>query len=161
MSTDPPIPKIQLFQNLTSKIQGQCHGWGQSLKSQSGSDFLSTHNPFVPCQSATPLPECSFFEIWPWNSKVKVMDQVKIQNHQVGPTSYRIASLSSHVSPPISGIQLFQNLTLKNSKSRLAQGHIVGPTSYRLVSLLFHVNQLHLSWNTALSKFVLENSRSR
>ena len=48
MSIGHPIPEIWLFQNLTLKIQGQGHGWGQSWKSQSGCNILSTHIPFVP-----------------------------------------------------------------------------------------------------------------
>ena len=49
MSIGHPIPEIRLFQNLTVKIQGQSHGWGQSWKSQSGCNILSTHIPFLPC----------------------------------------------------------------------------------------------------------------
>ena len=37
----------------------------------------------------------------------------------------------------------------------------VGVTSYRLTSLSFHVNRPSHSWDTALSKFDLENPRSR
>ena len=43
------------FQNLTFKIKGQGHGWGHSSKSQGVSNILSTHIPFVPCQSDIPL----------------------------------------------------------------------------------------------------------
>ena len=39
--------------------------------------------------------------------------------------------------------------------------HKVGVTSYRLTSLLFHINRLFHSWDTAFSKFDLENPRSR
>ena len=55
MSIGPPIPEIQHFQNLTLKIQGQGPGWGERWKSQSGCNILSTHIPFVPCQSALPF----------------------------------------------------------------------------------------------------------
>ena len=57
------------------KIQGQDHGWGQSLKSQCESNILSTHIPFVPFQSAIPFLRYDFFKICPWNSKVKVMGE--------------------------------------------------------------------------------------
>ena len=67
-----PIPEIWLFQNLTLKIQGQGHGWGECWKSQSGCNILSIHIPFVPCQSAIPFLRYSIFKIWPWKSKVKV-----------------------------------------------------------------------------------------
>ena len=75
MSIGHPIPEIQHFQNLTLKIQGQSHGWGESWKSQHGSNILSTHIPFIPCQSAIPFLRYDFFKIWPWKSKVKVMGQ--------------------------------------------------------------------------------------
>ena len=51
MSIGHHIPEIHLSQKLTLNIQGQCHGKGQSWKSQSGCNILSTHIPFVPCQS--------------------------------------------------------------------------------------------------------------
>ena len=51
MSIGHPIPKIWLFLNLTLKIQCQGHGWGESWKSQSECNIVSTHIPFVPCQS--------------------------------------------------------------------------------------------------------------
>ena len=41
------------------------------------------------------------------------------------------------------------------------ESHKVGVTSYRLTSLLFHVNRPFHSWDTAFSKFDLENPRSR
>ena len=63
MSICPPIPEIQHFQNLTLKIQGQGHGWGGHWKSQSGCNILSTHIPFVPCQSAIPFLRYDFFKI--------------------------------------------------------------------------------------------------
>ena len=72
MSIGHPIPEIRPFQNLTLKIQGQGHGWGVRWKLQSGCNILSTHIPFVPCQSALPFLRNRIFKIWPWKSKVKV-----------------------------------------------------------------------------------------
>ena len=66
------IPEIQLFQNLTLITQGQGYGWGQSWKSQSGCNILSTQIPFIPCQSAISFLRYSIFKIWPWKPKVKV-----------------------------------------------------------------------------------------
>ena len=62
MSIGPPIPDIQHYQNLTFKIKGQGHGWGNNSKSQWGSNILSTHIPFVPCQSALPFLSYDFFQ---------------------------------------------------------------------------------------------------
>ena len=89
MSIGHPIHKIQLFQNLTLKIQGQGHGGGECWKSQHGSDILSTHIPFVPCQSALPFLRYSIFKIWPCIFKVKVMGEGNVESHKVGVTSYR------------------------------------------------------------------------
>ena len=118
-SINHPIPEIQHFQNLTLRIQGQGHGWGEGWKSQHGSNIISTHIFFVPCQSAIPLLRYNFFKIWPWKSKVKVMVEVKVESYKVGVTFYRLTSLSFHVSRP---------------------SH---------------------SWDTAFSKFDLENQRPR
>ena len=93
MSICPPIPEIQHFQNLTLKIQGQGHGWSGHWKSQSGCNILSTHIPFLPCQSAIPFLRYDFFKFWPWKSKVKVMGEVDIKSHSMGPTFYRLTSL--------------------------------------------------------------------
>ena len=104
---------------MTLKIQGQGHGWGQDSESQCEFNTLSTHIPFVPCQSGIPLLSYDFFKIWPWNSRGKVIDEVTVQSHNVGITSYRLTSLS------------------------------------------FHVNWPSHSWDTAFSKFDLENQGSR
>ena len=120
MSIGPSIPEIQHFQNLTSIIQGQDHGWGECWKSQSGCNILSIHIAFVPCQSALPFLRYSIFKIWPWKFKVKVMGEVDIESHKVDVTSYRLTSLSSmSIGHPIPEILLFQYLTLKIQ----GQGH--------------------------------------
>ena len=93
MSIGHPIPEIRLFQNLTLKIQGQGHGWSQSWKSQSVCNILSTHIPFVPCQSALPFLWQSIFKIWPWKSKVKFTGHVDIESHNMGPPLYRLTSI--------------------------------------------------------------------
>ena len=62
MSIGHPIPELRLFQNLTMEIKGQGHGWGHSSNSQCGSSILSTHIPFVPCQSGIPFQSYDFFE---------------------------------------------------------------------------------------------------
>ena len=75
MSIGPPIPEIQHFKNLTLKIQGQGHGWDGHWKSQHGSNILSTHIPWIPCQSTIPFLRYDFFKIWSWKSKVNVMGE--------------------------------------------------------------------------------------
>ena len=99
-AADPPLPEIQQFWYISLKIQGQGHGCGQSWKSQHGSNILSTHIPLVPCQSAISFLRYHFFKIWPWKSKAKVMGEVNIESHNMGPTFYRLTSLSFHVRRP-------------------------------------------------------------
>ena len=119
MSIGPPIPEIQHLQNLTLKIKVQGHGWGHGLKSQCGSNILSTHIPFVPCESALPFLSFDFFKIWPWKSKVKVMGEVTVQSHNVGLASYRLTSLSFHVNRPFhSWDTAFSIFDLENQGSR-------------------------------------------
>ena len=100
MSICPPISEIQHFQNLTLKIQGQGHGWSGHWKSQSACNILSTHIPFLPCQSAIPFLRYDFFKFWPWKSKVKVMGEVDIKSHSMGPTFYRLGFRKFGRCPP-------------------------------------------------------------
>ena len=74
-----PIPELRLFQNLTLKIKGQGHGWGHSSKSQGGSNILSAHIPFIPCQTGIPFLSYDFFE----NLTLKI----KGQGHEWGHSS--------------------------------------------------------------------------
>ena len=72
------------------KILGQGYGSGQSSKSRSGSNILSTQIPFVSCQSAFSflIRVYGYFKSWPRKSKVNAMGGVQVQVHKVGPTSY-------------------------------------------------------------------------
>ena len=147
MSIGPPIPGIQLFQNLTLKIQGQGHGWDQSLKSQHGSNIQSTHIPFVPCQSGIQFLSYDLSKIWPWKSRVKVMGEVKVESHNVGLTSYRLTSLSYYVKRAShSWVTTFLKIWPWKSRVKVMggvtfQSHNVGLTSYRFISLSLHVNR--------------------
>ena len=128
---DLPIPEIQQFQYFTFKIQGQGHGWGQSLKSQHGSNILLTHIPFIPCQSAIPFLRYSNFKIWPWISKVKVMGEVNVESHNIG-----------HPNPKNDFFKIWPwKSKVKVMVEVKVESHKVGVTSYRLTSLLFNVNQ--------------------
>ena len=119
MSIEHPVPELWLFQNLTLKIKGQGHGWGHSSKSQGGSNILSTHIPFVPCQSGIPLLSYDFFKIWPSNSRIKVMGEVRVQSHNVGLTSYQLTPLLFHVNRPSHSWNTpFSKFDLENQGSR-------------------------------------------
>ena len=95
------------------------------LKSQSGGNILSTHIPFVPCQSAIPFLRYSIFKIWPWKSKVKVMGEVDIESHNMGPTFYRFTSLKFHVNRPSHSWHMtFSKFDHENNRLILIQGLI-------------------------------------
>ena len=88
MSIDAPITEILRFQNLTLKIQSQSH----SSRSYSRYNTLSTHIPCVPCWSALPYLGYSYFKIWHWKFKVKVMGKVKVGSHNMSPTFNMVPS---------------------------------------------------------------------
>ena len=121
MSIGPPIPEIQHFQSLTFKIQGQCH----SSRSQSRYNILSTHIPFIPCQSALPFLGYSYFKNWSWKFKVKVMGEVKGEGHNKDPTFSRLTSLSLHVNHASHYwvMTFFHKLTLKIKGQGRGWGH--------------------------------------
>ena len=48
-------------------------------RSRSGSNFLSTHIHFFPCESTLPFLRYGCFKIWPWKFNVKVRLEVKGQ----------------------------------------------------------------------------------
>ena len=164
MSIGHPIPEIWLFQNLTLKIQGQGHGWGQSWKSKSGCNILSIHIPFVPCQLALPFLRYSILKNWPWKSKVKVMGKVDIESHNMGSTFYRLTSLLFHVNRPFHSWDMtFAKFDLENLRSRSWMSGTLKVTTLvqHPIDLSFHVNRPFHSWDTAFSKFDLENPRSK
>ena len=162
MLIGPPIHERQLFKKLTLKIQGQGHGWGQSSKSQCECNILSTHIPFVPCQSGIPLLSYDFFKIWPWNSRLKVIDEVTVQSQCVyNILSTHIPFVPCQLTLPFLWYSVFKIWPWKSSQGH-GWGHSLsqneGLTS---TSLLFHVNQAFHSWVMTFSKFDLENQGSR
>ena len=123
------------------KIQGQGHGWGTSLKSQCESNILSTHIPFVPSQSAVPFLRYDFFK---FDGKSKVKEEVNIESHIMGPTIYRLTSISFHVNQPSHSWYDFFKIwpwksEVKVTREGNVENHKVGVTSYQLTFLSFHV----------------------
>ena len=161
MSIDPAIPEIQHFQNLTLIIQGQ----GHISRVQNRYNTLSTHIPFVPCRSS--LLGYSYFKIWCWKFKVKVMGEVKIESHNMGAIFSRLTSLSFHVNwASHSWVITFSKiwpwkLRVNVMGEVTVESHNVGLTSYRLTSISFHVNRPSHSGDTAFSKFDLEDPGSK
>ena len=120
MLIHPLIPMIELFQNLTFKIQGQSH----SSRSHNRYTILSPHIPFILCWSATPFLRCSYQKHWPSKSKVKVMGDVTVQSHNASLTSYWLTSLSFHVnSASHCWVMTYPNLTFKFKGQGQGWGH--------------------------------------
>ena len=118
----------------------------QAKNLHSGSTILSdSHPPFVPCQSTLLFLGYGYFTIWYWKSKVKVMAEVKIQSHKVGPTSYLLPLPSFYVNRPSKTRDtivfffffFFQNVTLEiqvqGHSSRSHSGFSIQSTHTRFV----------------------------
>ena len=115
MSTGPSIPEIQHFQNLTLKIQGQCHNW----RPHSRYNTLSTRITFVRCRWALTFLSIAIekFDLenprsrsWlRWTLKVTPWVQHSIDSHP-----FRSMSICH----PIPEIQLFFKFDLENPRSR-------------------------------------------
>ena len=126
-SWDIAISKFEL------KIQGQ----GHSSKSQSRYSTLSTHIPFIPCWSALPFLGYSYFKIWHWKFKVKVMGEVEVESHNMGPTFSWLTSFSFHVNWPSHSWEIaFSKFDLENWGSR-SNDHDVAQLQV-LLSRQFH-----------------------
>ena len=162
---DPPIPKLQQFQYLTLKIQGQGHGWGQSLKSQCESNILATHIPFVLCQSAIPFLRFDFFKIWSWKSEGQCYERGEHWKSQHGSNilSTQIPFVPCQSAQPFLRYSIFKIWPCKSKVKVMGevdiQSHKVGVTSYRLTSLSFHVNRPSHFWDTTFWNFDFENPR--
>ena len=149
MSIGLPIPEIQHFQKLTLKIKGQGHGWGHSLNSQCGFNILSAHQ----------------------NLTLKIKGQGHGWGHSLN-SQCGSNTLSTHFpfvpcqsSIPFLSYDWFKIWPWKSRVKVMGdvtvQSHNVGLASYQLTSLSFHVNWPSHSWDTAFSKFDLENEGSR
>ena len=144
---------VFFLQNLTLKIQGQ--GQGQSSRSQSGSNKLSTHSPLFHFHLFLDT-YISKFDLGKIQGQGHGWGQ--IQGHIIGPTSYQLTSLSfpaiwsSHCwHMAISKVKVIGEVKV--------QGPTVTPTSFQLTPCLVHFT-CH-SWDMHISKFDLENQRSR
>ena len=65
------------------------------------------------------IPIYCYWKIWPWKSKVKVMVEVNVESHTMGPTFYRLTSLSFQVNQPShSWDTAFSDFDLENPRLR-------------------------------------------
>ena len=96
---------------------------------------------------------------------------MKIQGHcwgQSSKTQCESNILSTHIplvpcqsTLPFLRYSIFNIWPSKSKVKIIAQGHKAGITPYGLISLSFHIDRPSDSWDTAISKFDVENSRSR
>ena len=102
------------------RLKDQGHGWGHSSKSQCESNIISTHTPFVPCQSALPLLNCDFskFDLANQGSRSWARSQFKV-TMWVGLTPYRLKSVLFHVNRAShSWVMTFSKFDLEEQMSR-------------------------------------------
>ena len=176
MSIGMPIPEIRSFQKLT--LKGQGHGWGQSSRSHNRSNILKAHIPFVPCQSAFPFLRYGYLKNWPWKSEVKVMGEVQAQGPTMGPTSYQLTSCAFDINQDSHSWDVaISKFDLENprssswvrAKAKITQWIWKSKVKV-IVQVLFNILLTHipfipcpsqLPWDMAISKFVVENGRSR
>ena len=88
---------IQHFQNFTLKIQSQRHSW----RPHSRYNTLLTHITFLQCWRVLAFLYIAIKKFDLENPKVKVMVEVNVESHNMGPTFYWLCiSLSFHVNRP-------------------------------------------------------------
>ena len=90
-------------------------GWTSKVTSWAQHSFDSY--PFRSMPIGHPIPEIQLYKIWPWQSKVKVMLEDKVESHKVDVTSYRFVAVSFHVNRPFhSWDTIFSQFDLENRR---------------------------------------------
>ena len=106
-----------------------------------------------PCPGA--IPEIQLFKIWPWKSRAKVMDEVKVTSHK-GYKSYRLTCLRSmSIGHPIPmwflGYGLFKIWPCISIVKVITPGPISYPlTSFSSRSIGLRIPEIWLSQNLTL-----------
>ena len=162
MSIGHPIPELWLIQNLTLKIKGQGNGWGHSSNSQCGSNLLSTHIPFVPCQLAlqflryTPIPEIQHFSKfdlenqrvkvkWPWCCTTTGLDNsIELRMVVIHPAVSKIWVLQSLV-------QVLPDLTSFWPMAKPILGKWAN--NYDSAQLQVQTSPRNFKWGTSIQRF--------
>ena len=145
------------IKNLTLKIQGQGHGWGQSFKSQLGSNILSdsvrNSHRSASLRLKTLEEDWEIFVDFPsimfmiWDSSHEDLQPFDWVSNTA---SYGFISLYVNPLSYSYDKSFFEIWPSKSKVKVIAQGHIIGITSYRLISLSFHVDQPSHSWDAAI-----------
>ena len=115
-----------------------------------------------------PIPEIRLFQILTLKIQVQGHGWGECWQSQSGCNilSIHIAFVPCQSALPFLRYSIFKIWPWKSKVVKVmgegnVESHKVGVTSYRFTSLLFHVNRPFHSWDTAFSKFDLENPRSR
>ena len=182
----PSHSEIQLFQNLTMKIHGQGHVWGQRSRSRltfkiQRSRLWSSSNPLVTFEawSSIDMFAFRFVAIGPFLAEIKqilyLTLKIQGQGHGQGQTRW------SHLSPRVQSICLLfvpwqsDHFWLRYSKFYIwpwkfkvkvmakvkPDVHIWALEFNRYVCFSFRGNRTIFGWDIANSIFDLEKSRSR
>ena len=182
----PSHSEIQLFQNLTMKIHGQGHVWGQRSRSHltfkiQRSRLWSSSNPLVTFEawSSIDMFAFRFVAIGPFLAEIKqilyLTLKIQGQGHGQGQTWW------SHLSPRVQSICLLfvpwqsDHFWLRYSKFYIwpwkfkvkvmakvkPDVHIWALEFNRYVCFSFRGNRTIFGWDIANSIFDLEKSRSR
>ena len=97
MSTSPHIPEIWWCQNFTMQMYGQGHGCVSFKVTEPTQDPVDWRHS---CFTSNRL-WYSYFKIWPWKSRVKVMAEVKCRDHVLGSASSRLTPVPLHINRTI------------------------------------------------------------
>ena len=92
MSIGHPVPEIRLSKfDLENPRSRSWKRW--TLKVTTWVQQPIDTHPFRSMSIGHPIHKIRLFKFWPWKSKVKVMGEVDIESHNMGPTFYRLTSL--------------------------------------------------------------------
>ena len=94
---EPSHSYIQLFKNLSLKIQGHGHVWCELWKSQHRSNILSISHPFCSMSIGHPITKIWLFQNFTLKIQGQGHGEVNVESHNTGPTFHRLTSLSFHV----------------------------------------------------------------
>ena len=134
---------------------------GAQEQAHCASKIVSNSYPFHSKSADIPIPIIRLLKMCPRQSEIKIMGEVKVDSHNLGPLFYRLTSFWFHVNPPAySYDRAFLIWPIKWKTKDMAQCQIVGIISHHFISGSFHVYHPSRSWDTAISKTDLENPRS-
>ena len=167
MSIGHPVPEIRLFSKFDLE-NPRSRSWLKSkLKVTKWVWHAIDSHPFRSMSMGLPIPEIQHFQ----NLTLKIQCQGHgwsghwKSQHGSNILSTHIPLIPCQSTIPFLRCNFFKIWPWKYKVKVMGEGNIesrlVGVTTYRLTRYSFHVNQPFHSWDTAFSKFDLENLRSR